>query len=80
MAPLMEEKKKHQDESGDGKEEEEEAKWGTSEGREEEAGMLSPCVNPDSYPAGAILAMLERERMVLMMSNPNSVAPKIWCD
>ena len=41
-------KKKHQDESGDGKEEEEEAKWGTSEGREEEAGVLNPCVIPDS--------------------------------
>ena len=61
----------------DEKEEEEEAEGGTSEGREEEAGMLNPCVSPNSYHAGAILVMLERERMVLMMSNPNSVAPKI---
>ena len=70
-------KLKHQDGSGDGKEEEGEAKGGTSEGREEEAGILNPCVNPDSYHAGTILTMLERERMVLMMSNPSSVAPKI---
>ena len=69
-------KKKHQDESGDGKEEEEEAKGGTNEGREEEAGMLSPCVNLDSYHAGVILAMLEREQMVLMVNNPSSVTPK----
>ena len=55
----------------------EEAKGGTNEGREEEAGMLNPCVSPDSYHVGAILAVLERKRMVLMMSNPSSVAPKI---
>ena len=67
----------HQDGSDDGKEEEEEAKGGTCEGREEEAGMLNPYVSPDSYHACAILAMLERERMVLIMSNPSSVAPKI---
>ena len=30
------------------KEEEREAKGGTSEGREEEAGILCPCVSPDS--------------------------------
>ena len=41
-------KEKHQDGSGDGKEEEREAKGGTSEGREEEAGILCPCVSPDS--------------------------------
>ena len=41
-------KEKHQDGSGDGKEEEGEAKGGTSEGREEEAGILYPCVSPDS--------------------------------
>ena len=41
-------KEKHQDGSGDGKEEEGEAKGDTSEGREEEAGTLSPCVSPDS--------------------------------
>ena len=41
-------KLKHQDGSGDGKEEEGEAKGGTSEGREEEAGILNPCVDPDS--------------------------------
>ena len=41
-------KEKHQDGSGDGKEEEGEAKGGISEGTEEEAGIFSPCVNPDS--------------------------------
>ena len=41
-------KEKHQDGSGDGKEEEGEAKGGTSEGREEEAGIICPCVSPDS--------------------------------
>ena len=41
-------KEKHQDGSGDGKEEEGEAKRGISEGREEEAGILCPSVNPDS--------------------------------
>ena len=30
------------------KKEEREAKGGTSEGREEEAGTLGPCVSPDS--------------------------------
>ena len=39
---------KHQDGSGDGKEEEREAKEDTYEGREEEAGVLSPCVSPVS--------------------------------
>ena len=41
-------KEKHQDGSGDRKEEEGEAKGGTSEGRKEEAGILCPCVSPDS--------------------------------
>ena len=41
-------KEKHQDGSGDGKEEEREAKGGISEGREEEAGILCPCVSLDS--------------------------------
>ena len=41
-------KEKHQDGFGDGKEEEGEAKGGTNEGREEEAGILCPCVSPDS--------------------------------
>ena len=41
-------KEKHQDGSGDGKEEEREAKEGISEGREKEAGILNPCPNPDS--------------------------------
>ena len=41
-------KEKHQDGSGDGKEEEGEAKGGISEGREEEVGILCPCVSPDS--------------------------------
>ena len=40
-------KEKHQDRSGDGKEEEGEVKGGTSEGREEEAGILCPYVSPD---------------------------------
>ena len=51
--PLVEEEKKrkkekHQDGSGDGKEEEGEARGGTSKGREEEVGTLCPCVSPDS--------------------------------
>ena len=51
--PLVKEEKKrkkekHQDGSGDGKEEEGETKGDTSEGREEEAGILCPCVSPDS--------------------------------
>ena len=41
-------KEKHQDGSGDGKEEEGETKGDTSEGREEEAGILCPCVSPGS--------------------------------
>ena len=41
-------KEKYQDGSGDGKEEEGEAKEDTRKGREEEAGILCPCVSPDS--------------------------------
>ena len=53
--PLTEEKKKqrkkkqkHQGNPGDKKEEEAEAKRDTSEGREEEAGMLNPRISSDS--------------------------------
>ena len=41
-------KEKHQDRCGDGKEEEGEAKRGISEGTKEGAGILSPCICPDS--------------------------------
>ena len=41
-------KEKHQDGSGDGREEEREAKEGISKGREEEAGIFCPCFSPDS--------------------------------
>ena len=70
-------KQKHQDALSDGREEEAEAKGGTKEGREEEAGMPSPRTNSDSHQASAMLAALERERMVPTMRNPNAVAPKI---
>ena len=70
-------KEKHQDGSGDGKEEEREAKGGTNEGREEQVGILCPCVSPDSELAGAMLAMLIREWLVLIMGDPSSVAPKV---
>ena len=70
-------KQKHQDGPNDGREEEAEAKGGTSEGREEEAGMPNPRTSSDSHQRGVILAALERERMVLMMRNPSTVAPKI---
>ena len=86
MAPLLEgekrqkKKQKHQDVLSDGRKEEAEAKGGTREGGEEEVGMLNPCISPDSYHAGAILAALKRERIVPTMRNPITVAPKIWCD
>ena len=70
-------KQKHQDGPSDGREEEVEAKGGTSEGRKEEAGMPSPRTSSDSHQASAILATLERERMILTMRNPSAVAPKI---
>ena len=83
MAPLVEgekrqkKKQKHQDALSDGREEEAEAKGGTSEGREEEAGMPSPRTSSDSHQASPILAALERKRMVPTMRNPSAVAPKI---
>ena len=70
-------KQKHPDAPNDGREEEAEAKWGTSEEREEEAGMPSPRTSFDSHQASAILAALDRERMVPTMRNPSAVAPKI---
>ena len=53
-----------------------EAKWGTSEGREEEVGMPSPRTSSDSHQVSTILEVLERERMVPTMRNPSAVAPK----
>ena len=41
-------KQKHQGSPGDGKEEEAEAERGTNEGREEEVGMLNPCISSNS--------------------------------
>ena len=51
MALLMEgeKKQKHQNAPSDGKEEEAEAKGGTREGGEEEAGMPSPRASSDSH-------------------------------
>ena len=83
MTPLMvgekrqKKKQKHQDAPSDGREEEAEAKWGTREGGEEEAGMPSPRASSNSHQASAMLAALERERMVPTMSNPSAIAPKI---
>ena len=68
VAPVMEEKKKRRHLSG------------TSDGREEEAGMPNPCTSFDCNRANVILVALERERMVPMMRNLSAVAPKIWCD
>ena len=73
-------KQKHQDVPSDGREEEAEAKRGTSERKEEEAGMPSPRTSFDSHQASAILAVLEREWMVPTMRKPSAVAPKILCD
>ena len=70
-------KQKHQDAPSDGREEKAEAKGGTREGGEEEAGMPSPRASFDSHQASAMLASLKRERMVLTMSNPSAIAPKI---
>ena len=70
-------KQKHQDVPSDGRDEEAEVKGGTSEGREEEAGMPSPHTSSDSHQARAILAVLERERMVPTIRNPGAVTPKI---
>ena len=73
-------KQKHQDVPSDGREEEAEVKGGTSEGREEEAGMPSPRTSSDSHQASAILAVLERDRMVPTMRNPSAVTPKARYD
>ena len=70
-------KQKHQDVPSDGREEEAEAKGGTREGGEEEAGMPSPRASSDSHQASAMLVALKRERMVLTMSNPRAIAQKI---
>ena len=70
-------KQKYQDAPSDGREEEAEAKGGTREGREEEAGMPNPRTSSNSHQASVILAALERERMVPTMRNPSVVAPKI---
>ena len=50
---------------------------GTSDGREEEAGMPNPRTSSDSHQASVILATLEREQMVPTMRNLSAVAPKI---
>ena len=65
MAPVMEKKKKRRHLGG------------TSDGREEEAGMPNPRTSSDSHQASVILAALERERMVLTMRNLSAIAPKI---
>ena len=65
MAPVMEEKKKRRHLGG------------TSDGREEEAGMPNPRTSSDCNQASIILAAIERERMVSAMRNLNAVAPKI---
>ena len=70
-------KQKHQDAPSDGREEEAEVKGGTREGGEEEAGMPSSRVNSDSHQASAMLAALEKKRMVPTMSNLSAIAPKI---
>ncbi|XP_030959410.1 erlin-2-B-like [Quercus lobata] len=75
MTPLMEgekrqkKKQKHPDAPNDGREEEAEAKGGTREGGEEEAGMPSPCASSDSPQASAMLVALERERMIVIPSS-----------
>ena len=65
MAPVMEEKKKRRHLGG------------TSDGREEEAGMPNPHTSFNSNRASIVLAAIERERMVLAMGNLSVVAPKI---
>ena len=61
----MEEKKKQRHPSG------------TSDGREEEAGMLNPHTSSDGSRASIILATIARKRMVPVMKNLSVVAPKI---
>ena len=65
MALMMEEKKKRRHLSG------------TSDGREEEAGMPNPHTSSNSNRASIILAAIERERMVPVMGNLSVVTPKI---
>ena len=65
MALMMEEKKKGRHMSG------------TSDGREEEAGMPNPRTNSNSNRASIILTVIERERLVPAMGNLSAVAPKI---
>ena len=83
MTPLMvgekrqKKKQKHQDAPSDGREEVAEVKGGTREGGEEEAGMPSPRASSNSHQASAMLAALERKRMVPTMSNPSAITPKI---
>ena len=50
---------------------------GTSDGREEEAGMPNPRTSSDSHQVSVMLAALERERMVPTMRNLSAIAPKI---
>ena len=50
---------------------------GTSDGREQEAGMPNPRTSSDYNRASVILVALERERMVPTMRNLSAVAPKI---
>ena len=68
MAPVMEENKKQR------------RLGGTSDGREEEAGMPNPHTSSDCNRASITLAAIERKRMVPMMRYLSAVAPKIWCD
>ena len=53
---------------------------GTSDRREEEAGMLNSRTSSDCNRASIILAALERKQMVPTMRNLSAVAPKILCD
>ena len=65
VVPVMEEKKKqrHLD--------------GTSDGREEEAGMPNPHTSSNNNRVSTVLAAIERERMVPAMGNLSAVAQKI---
>ena len=65
MTPMMEEKKKQRHPDG------------ASDGREEEAGMLSSRTSSDGSRASIILATIAWERMVPAMGNLSVVAPKI---
>ena len=50
---------------------------GTSDGREEEAGMPNPRTNSDCNRASITLAAIEREQMVPTMRILSVVTPKI---